>query len=504
MQYFNRSNSEVDFIKDKLRTEYIPTVRVFNSETNIQPESKTSSSSTEVDSKNLISNEHNYRYFNHENIIYNNTIQVCEGDDSGEKSATPKYIKRYDFGKFYPNITTNFISNKNYYNSDLHEYLGRYLRAYRDFYGIDVMNFYNCFSNRFISSYILPINFYEIPYSLTTKNPNPDVISDNEKVKLGLGGNRGNSQYKLVAFPILFDTEYIVKFYTNNVEEVQYQAVWFNGETPLGAVEVDTDKLDRDDSGNIIYSSISPKIYSEQMTSTFTICIGSKSATEIYYKDNIDNKGNYSRGDLVVDYDSDKTIKNALSKQSNLYIFMSFPSSFSSPIVVLEQPKFTYALNNELLNLSLIENEQVAFSDTLLEYLTGEAITPADDIHKNVYRIQQKLLQNNFYKKYGVGGPNYVGVDIPNYKFSNGIFDEGMHQIIYKAFFDAGVAKIEETYEDEEGKEFKVLKPVIDGTEKSFYPKGYNIIPNFIGYVDKNVEDLIMAVPDDSSTQGGK
>ena len=79
-----------------------------------------------------------------------------------------------------------------------------------------------------------------------------------------------------------------------------------------------------------------------------------------------------------------------------------------------------------------------------------------------------------------------MGADVPNYKFANGIFDEGMQKIIYKAFFNVGIPE------------------TIEGTSKTFYPKGYEKIPNFIGLVDKNVEDLIMAVPDDSNTQGGK
>ena len=473
MQYFNRSNGEVDFIKDKLRSEYIPTVRIFSSDYNIQPEPKASFYSLGTEPRNLISEENNYQFFNNENIIYNNTIQICK-ENNGK--VVPTYVKRYEFGKFYPNLTTNFISNKNYYDYKLHEYLGRYLRAYRDFYGIDVMNFYNCFSNRFIDSYILPISLYETPYSLTTTNPNPPASDDNEKVKLGLGRNTGDSQYKLVAFPILFDTDYTVKFYTSAVDEVQYQAVWFNGELPLGAVEVDLGSLDPSSP-----KTWQPKIYKEQISSTFTIRIGSKNAVDIYYTE-VDG----FKGDLSIHYNSPETIKKALSKQNNLYIFMMFPSSISSPIVVLEQPKFTYALNNELLDLPPTEREQVAFSDTLLEYLTGAVISSADEIHKNVHRIQQKILQENFFKKYGVGGPNYVGADVPNYKFANGIFDEGMQKIIYKAFFNVGIPE------------------TIEGTSKTFYPKGYEKIPNFIGLVDKNVEDLIMVVPDDSNTQGGK
>ena len=492
MQYFNRSNSEVDFIKDKLRSEYIPTIRMFNTDVNIQPEPKNSSLNN-IDNQNLISEENNYNYFDNENIIYNKTIQICKKDKN--ENIKPNYVTRYNFGKFYPNITTNYISNRNYYDSNLHEYLGRYLRAYRDFYGIDVMNFYNCFSNRFISSYTLPIPAYIIPDDKINANGNPPHIEDNDKINSGVASSKYDPQYKLIAFPILFDTEYKIKFCTSSVGEIEYQAVWFNGESSLGAVEVENKSTTPNDKGNIlnpIYSNseIIPKIYTQYIDSEFSITIGSKDVVECH-----------KTNDIISIVRGEEVTKNALLKQSLLYLFIKFPSTMNSPIIVLEQPKFTYALNNELLELPATEREQVAFSDTLLEYLTGSVISYADTIHKNVHRIQNKILQNNFYKKYGVGGPEYIGAE-PNYKFASGVFDEGMHQLIYKAFFDAGVAKVKVEVE-EDGETKIILNPAENGEKGAFYPKGQDKIPNFMGFVDKNVEELIMRVPDDSSKEGG-
>lgn len=480
MQYFNRHNSEVDFIKDILRANYIPTIRFFNTETNIQPKFKTSEI-IEGQTKNLISDEENHIYYENENIILNETIQSCKNVNN---KITPRYSNKYEFGNWYPNITTNFISNKNYYDTDTHEYLGRYLRAYRDFYRIDVMNFYNCFSNRFISSYDLPISAYIAPYKSGIKNMEKDkngiqIWTDNDWVSQGMRRSDVSEEYKIAAFPILFDTEYQIKFYTQTIGTVEYQAVWFNGQTPLGAVEVNPIEEDKK------ITSLTPITYTHSLNSTFTICIGSANIKEYKYVDS-------SQTSTIEQININTSTKNALMKQSLLYLFIKFPSSIDEPIVVLEQPKFTYAINNELLELNNSEKEQVAFSDTLLEYLSGSVISPADKIHKNTHRIQHKLLQNNFFNIYGVGGPSYVGVDIPGYKFAPGIFDEGVHQIIYKAFFDAGIAK------DQNG------TPVADGTAGAQYPKGYNKIPNFIGYVDKNVEELIMRVKDDDEiVQGG-
>lgn len=467
MQYFNRSNSEVDFIKDKLRSQYIPTVRVFSSKANIQPIPKNSAYSIELDD-DVITNEAGEQYFDGESIIYDNTIQTCSADENNQLVKL-NYKNKYVFGKFYPNISTNYISNKGYYDSDLHEYLGRYLRAYRDFTGIDVMNFYNCFSNRYISSYTLPIDPIVMPQALTSKKPNPTPSTEEELSQLGaVKKNKTTSAYKLIAFPILFDTKYSIKFYADYVGEIEYQAVWFNGESPLGAVEMQQKNPSEPLSQPSDVEAITHKVF---VSSTISICIGSKDAKRCYYKEQ-DN------GSTVLTIEQDP---NAISKQRLLYLFIKFSSTLNAPIVVLEQPKFTYAINNELMDLSTTNKEQIAFSDVLLEYLTDSVITPDDTIHQNVHRIQKKILSSSFKALYGVGGPDCDGADIPNYKMSSGVFDQGLHNIIYKAFFNLGCPQEE------------------DGVV--YYPKGTEKVSNFLGFVDKNIEELIMRVPDDN--QGG-
>lgn len=435
MQYFNSSNSEVEYIKDILRTSYIPSVRVFNSSVNIQPLPETSFVRSSRDIPLISTEELNMKYYVGESIILNNSICVGVWDGSSSTNSGPavianksKYIGDYKFGNRYPNITSNFISNKHYYDYDIHENLGRYLRAYRDYYRVDVMNFYNCFSNRFFTTYSLPFT------------------SSRE------GLTPYNSKYKLTAFPILFNTQYHVKFYDNVIGDVTFQAIYFNGEAPLSGVE------------------FYPAAGEEEEPVPVTYTINSKNEIDI----------------MIGTGTGDETeIRNKYDRQRLLYLFMQFPAEINGPIVVLEQPKFTQALNNELLSLPKREQGQVAFSDTLLEYLTGSVISTATEIHANIARIQHKVLQKNFLKLYGVGGPDYIGIDLPNYKFRSGIFDEGLHQLIYKAFFSAGSPHILTT------------DTAATSPQSTYYPRGVDSLPNFIGYVDKNVEDLIMKVPDD-------
>ena len=157
-----------------------------------------------------------------------------------------------------------------------------------------------------------------------------------------------------------------------------------------------------------------------------------------------------------------------------LYVIVPFPQEVSGPIVVLEQPKFTYAINNELLSLSSYETEQVAFSDTLLEYITGNAITNATHPGTSIKNIQNILSSDEFCTRYGVGGSKLIGSDIENYSFASGVFDLGMQHIIYKALFNYGV-------------------PISNESSTATYPNGIEKIPNFMGFVDKNVEKILLS-----------
>lgn len=322
MQLFNVNTEEASYISNLLKTNYIPTVPLFNSETNLGD----SVLSVYIPSK--------------ETFILDSTLQLNTADspltEFPTTTSNARYISPYTFGKYYPNITSNYISNKRYYDTDLHEYLGRYLRAYRDYYNVDVMNFYNCFSNRFITNYSLPITF------------NLDLDSDLAGIKF----SAYDSRYKVIAFPIEWDREYTIKFYDNNISNIGYQAVYFNGSEPLGYV--DSNKI------TTIGSGSDPTIF--------------KIKVEL-------NNSTLSP--------SEETLNRRLHLKNLLYLFIRFPSIIEGPIVVLEQPTFTRAINNSLLNLDRNIDYQIAFSDRLLEYLTRNVICPSDPIKQNIHLIQK-------------------------------------------------------------------------------------------------------------------
>lgn len=369
MQLFNVNTEEASYISNLLKANYIPTVQIFNSEMNLGDKVSSSEGSEEslptpIELPTYIPPK--------ETFILDSTLQV-NGENAliqfPSTSSGISYVSPYVFGKYYPNITSNYISNKRYYDTELHEYLGRYLRAYRDYYNVDVMNFYNCFSNRFITNYSLPITF----------KLNDDLA--------GIKFSAYNSKYKVTAFPIEWDREYIIKFYDNNISNIGYQAVYFNGSEPLGYV--DSDKI--------------TTTGSDSDPTVFKITIPLKREQE----------------------DESKR----LHLKSLLYLFIQFPSIIEGPIVVLEQPTFTRAINNSLLNLSNNIDYQVAFSDRLLEYLTRNVICPSDPIKQNIHLIQ-KVMQN-----LTKGSPSGIKEYSLN-EHPSGTFDLDLQRAIYSYFYN--------------------------------------------------------------------
>lgn len=106
--------------------------------------------------------------------------------DGAELSPVAQYIiiNEYTFGEKNDKLCINFQSNSEGYDSLTHEGLGRYLRALRDMYGLNLMPLYNCFSNNTL--------------------PNHHIFSDR------IAKTAHNYGTKLYKIPIKFNTDYTV------------------------------------------------------------------------------------------------------------------------------------------------------------------------------------------------------------------------------------------------------------------------------------------------------
>lgn len=128
---------------------------------------------------------------------------IVEDLNKAKEKGSIDYLNKYDeifikhepyvFGRQYLGTTTNYISNVKGYDPTTHYYLGDFLRAYRAYYNIDLMPYYNCFSNEYID-YL----------SLTKKDGVVKLVESN------------NSKYKILSVPIKFCQKYTISIQCNS------------------------------------------------------------------------------------------------------------------------------------------------------------------------------------------------------------------------------------------------------------------------------------------------
>jgi hypothetical protein len=137
--------------------------------------------------------------------------------------------------------------------------------------------------------------------------------------------------------------------------------------------------------------------------------------------------------------------------------------------------------------LALNTGESYPFADRLVEYLSGSAITPIDDIPDNIKRAQRVMNQNN----------NYFKID--------GLWENKMQKILYDYAMNSGPIEVITIGDDEEidpdnfGKQIqkpkeytyktkKVIKDTHTGYHKRLGHANKSLLFDVLGYVDKDIE----------------
>lgn len=358
---FNDSGIECSFIQNLLYNFYVPTIRVLHKE------------DTPYEEETFIKNEAIYTKKDGQTIFNNGYIP----------------------GKYYRGLTRNYISKTNYYSIELHEALGNYLRFIKDYYNLDLMPLYNCFSNRFIDNFSLPLT---IDNNNLRKRPSIEGI-------------------KLLAFPVKYGATYSI-FCRNNAN-VTIQPAFYNGKDVLKIyTPSDQDKPYLFPSSNLSIS--------QWYESTYTVPSIPSGEDQWVFRHN----------------------------ELNLYLFIQVPEVNSFNIIVIENN------SNNVINNTLINNNiSKPFSDKLLGYLLDYFITPQSSIQENIENIQ-KLLSSKVYYTRDKDGViiSDIGMRLGEGDYKNyipGTFDLTTRQFIYDLYRFAD-------------------------------------IPDFTGYVDKDVESLII------------
>lgn len=283
-------------------------------------------------------------------------------------------IDNYIYNKEYKSLTSTYISNISGYDSITHRWLGEFLRFYRDYFGIDMMPFYNCFGNDYIDN----VNF----------NSSSIFTESSENTKL-------------LIVPIKYNTTYYVAIDSTAPIEIQQG---FYG--PKGLMNELNSVLTGTDTYKRVYGSKFSRPFSVD-----TINI-ERLMSNTGYNYNLYGVERYFRLFIKIPYNCKSSIAviegdlSTINFESNTnslsYTGMSqtintqFVTGVSSKYSIIssgkENSSTVTVAQKELSPLGLLQlndGNTYAFSNRLIEYLLLSIINPEDSITDNIARVQQ-------------------------------------------------------------------------------------------------------------------
>lgn len=313
---------------------------------------------------------------------------IIRSDEKNVEVGRYSILRSYEWGKLYNKYTHNFISSSNYYDIELHNYFGNYLRALRDVKGIDLMPYYNIYSGDYISNYRITDNGLEEYY---------------------------NNTYKLLRVPIKYNKKYTIAI--DCPSQVLMCPALFSKNIPLvikaGAGSgIDVDMTERLNT----YGSYVRSFDSLSFTSPVVFSVDNTSLTSTYRDLDCAYFYQYER-DLVL------LIQLPVSNDSSIVILEGDYTDTESSKVV-NDPDLWQLHEVELnrvfcSNLSLLQfstKENYVYSDRMVEYLLWNVVNPHDPIDGNIAHVEE-LAPNLVPSSYTAGiWSNYVRSKL--YKFS--------------------------------------------------------------------------------------
>ena len=303
--------------------------------------------------------------------------------DTGYKAA--KFYVRSYVDEYSPKTHSVFKSTTNYYDSDTHYHLGRYLRYLNTTTELNLMPFYNCYNSKYFSDIELS-------------------ISNNSSVII----NRvASSRYKVVGIPILFGRTYSISI--DCPSEVLLRGCIHDD---LGFL---TDK-------ELTYKTINKKSGKEE---------------DIYeeLKTTLNQSGKIlssSRFNSPTTFRLEINNASAVMMQRNLYLVIQLPLDNESSIVVLENYDSADGVKcdtnhvrvfgvSDLSLLKMNTKTSYAFSDRLIEYLLNNVVHKNETISKNISKVQ-RALSNLF--------PDYHKAFLQN-KYVEGVWNDDIRRYLH-------------------------------------------------------------------------
>lgn len=249
--------------------------------------------------------------------------------------------------------TETFTSNNIYYDTNTHEYLGKYLKYYESLYDINLFPFYNCFSYRTADDFSL----------------SSTIVNNNRKLKIN---SYSDTNTKIYLIKVDFNTTYTIAI--NSVTPLIIKPLLYN---QLGIIKGDYNKVIESfnySENDFIYKN------STMFTRPFTVNIPTSNTTlidnekslylAIQLSKNVNSTITVLRGDYT------NKVEHIINLEDNL---VEYNKIFS------DRPLSKLSL------LSISDDEQYAYSNRLIEYLLDNVVTPFDVYGEDFERIYNLL-----------------------------------------------------------------------------------------------------------------
>lgn len=292
-----------------------------------------------------------------QSFVYINRCNIHKCIKSGRfgEDGRTTIIGHYDLGEYYPKYTYRFNSSTLYYDIDTHRNLGNYLRALRGCLNIDLMPFYNCWCNEYLSDYL---------------------ITSETILK------RDASAYKTAIIPIKFNKNYTVALDSSSVVSIApiflENNVLIKGWSGSDLIDLTSELCARNNNQNVI------RKYSTSFKRPFTVMIQNKESDSHSFVMQRNEKYLYLA--IQVPRTTESTLVVLEGDYTNTGCFNIFNMNKENRI---SPPVFDKLMISKLDLLQLSTKKQRPYSDRLLEYLLDNVITPRDDVKRNVVIAQQ-------------------------------------------------------------------------------------------------------------------
>jgi hypothetical protein len=509
---FDNTHIFTGYLKQLLASTYIPDCKIYTREFADYYEKHQVEDPRVVESFDTLHENRKYSRVSYlrDNSLLNYFYNIHDGKFEGRPSWRRLSKTLYMEGESIIGLTKTLKSYGNTYDRKTHEYLGEYLRFVRDYYNVNLMSLYNCFSNRIINNLYFSADATSIGFK---QNDGTTKIQKYPKLEF----SSYDSRYKIYALPVKLFSTYTIAI--DSAQGVELFCGFYN--TKLDGSRRASNLIQR------TYRKINKTNFNRPFVyDALDSCYWNFSVDTADIKD-IDSKKAKFETAFLTDYFI--TRWDILEKESDLKLFIKVPSSCKSSITVLEgnyltfndfsytpaavkkDPKshkaviWNYNQNTWVTNfqkntskniiktinpstsqveetivtqqlpdlndrvfkpisriqlLAYNTGESYPFADRLVEYLTRSAITSEDEINDNIKRAQKVMESNGYFFK------------IP------GIWEPKMQKIAYDYVMNTGpILAIDDVLVDQGlGKH-----PTLGHNTKS-------TLFDILGYIDKDVE----------------